>query len=241
MANQTDQERLGVWRERLEELSHLVTDLVQRRAVWWTLQAVFHNNPTLPPSGLFDFIAINYMESESIGVRRLLDNDGRTSSLMVLLLDLQRSVELLTRDRFVVASGWRDQVFASSRFDRFVGEPGHVHVPASRVQSDIDMLRNASAVVKKYSDKRIAHWDKTPPNTLPTFSDLHNAVAAIATVFHGWYGFITGSDLSLLPTPVYDWFAPLRVPWIRGDGDVPKYGEMPLVGVVNDASHPSAE
>lgn len=161
-----------------KSLSYLVTDLVQRRAVWWTLQAVFHNNPTLPPSGLFDFIAINYMESESIGVRRLLDNDGRTSSLMVLL-DLQRSVELLTRDRFVVASGWRDQVFASSRFDRFVGEPGHVHVPASRVQSDIDMLRNASAVVKKYSDKRIAHWDKTPPNTLPTFSDLHNAVAAI--------------------------------------------------------------
>ena len=219
------------WASGIEALREPVTDLVQKRAVWWTLQQVFLNNPTLPPSGLFDFLVINYVESASVGVRRLVDRDARTTSLMRLLQRMLDHPDLLTRERFIETREGNTPIddFVSQRFDEFAGEPGHDHVPCDAIQRDIDRLIDASALVKQYVDKGIAHMDKTPPTQLPSFGSLHNAISEIEAVFRRWYGFLLARDISILPTTVQNWFAPLLVPWITDPKRTPTYGVQPPV------------
>lgn len=217
------------WASEIEDLGQAVTYLVQKRADWWTLQQVFANNPTLPPSGLFDFIVSNYLESASVGVRRLVDTDNRTNSLMRLLLRIRDHPELLTRRRYIDTRGWITNIedYESEQFDQFVGEPGHLHVPRQCIQDDIDHLKEASSLVKQYVDKQIAHMDKTPPDKLPTYGDLHDAIGEIETVFKRWYVFLRACDISVLPIQIYNWFAPLMVPWITDAKSIPIYGQRP--------------
>ena len=150
---------------------------------------------------------------------------------MRLLLRMQDRPELLTRQRYVDSRGWNSHDvddYESECFDEFVGGPGHDYVPRECIQRDIDHLINASSLVKDYVDKQVAHMDKTPPGKLPTYGDLHLAIGEIEAVFTRWYKFLLASEISVLPTPPYNWFAPLLVPWITDREHIPSYGERPL-------------
>ncbi len=46
-------------------------------------------------------------------------------------------------------------------------------------------------------------------------------------MFRRWNGYLLARDISVLPTPVYIWFAPLLVPWITDPKRIPTYGVQP--------------
>jgi AbiU2 len=221
------------WKQYVESLDWHVAELVQKRADWWALQQVFQKNRNLPPSGFFDFIVSNYVDSASIAVRRLVDQDKRTLSLLVLLDSMRDSCQHLSRERYTVTCGWTRNEYndsmVSDQFDEFVGCESHDFVPEERINTDRNRLLNASNLVKQYVDKQVAHNDKKTPKDYPTYGDLHLAIGEIEAIFSCWYKFLTGVEREVMPRPLGDWFAPLRVAWISGENVELVYGEAPAL------------
>ena len=204
-----------------------VAALFEHRAIWWSLQQIWHDARTeLPASMLFDFIASSYATTQAVGVRRLLDRNKRTNSLGGLLEQMDEHNEVLTRVEFVSRSLWITPGAADSDFDRFAGV-GAVVVNRNRISSDIVRLRATSQTVRTYVDKVIAHTDAIPPDALPSFNELHAAIDAIGEVFLTWHEFLCGvSVANLIPHPIGDWLAPLRVPWLRPGQFEPRLTEQ---------------
>jgi hypothetical protein len=69
--------------------------------------------------------------------------------------------------------------------------------------------------VREYVDKHVAHYDKSPMKTLPTFVDLNRSVNYLGRLLKKYTLVLTASSLlRVTPTPQYDVLAIFREPWL---------------------------
>ncbi len=217
-----------LWVETLATHIHdEVIGLFTHRAVWWSLQQVFDENLSLPPSLIFDYLAQTYSASMAVAVRRLTDTAENSNSLVRLLTKMTLHHQRLSRGRWLLRTSWDDKVFAARQFDDFAGSSDGT-MPKDRVNRDRARLIESASKIKDFVDTTVAHMDSTRPASLPTFNELHDAVTTIGDVFGDWFGFLCGSALlSLVPTPQFDWSKCLTVPWIAARQRRPTLGEPP--------------
>lgn len=207
--------RYDKWRRWLKVVDGEVTTTFLRREVWRNVVSIIQANPAMPPSHFFDFLAHGYMTTQAMAVRRLADVDSRVTSMGVLLLEVAKYPETLSRDRFVSQYPWGTQHLGDRAFDDFAGE-GLSHIDPVRVQADLDKLRSAAEATKRYVDRHIAHTDKKrKPADIPSFSELDNAIETSGALLKRYLLLFEQVDRDpIAPIPQYDWIAPFRLAWI---------------------------
>jgi len=138
--------------------------------IFWKTINVMNNNPRVMELGgdLYNWIKNCYIEAGSVAVRRQLDRDSRTISLMNVLrkLDInatdftkegfQRKIAFSPDSHFHKPYLWRE---AGDEFDALFGNGGP-HLHNNIVQADIGLLDTEGAAIREQVNKEIAHTDR---------------------------------------------------------------------------------
>lgn len=203
------------WREHLERITQETYRLHHHRHLWHEL-AEITQAADLPPSVFFDALAIWYVSTQGVAVRRQLDRTRGSVSLIRLLDDIRRHPEIATRDRHIAA--WGESAVAGEadrNFDRFAERGGDMIAPAL-VRADMRELVLSGEVVKGYVDQTIAHAANEATRAVPTYEDLNAAIDRIAAVVQK-YSSLLNAEIHGQFEPVIqsDWKAPFRQAWIR--------------------------
>ena len=162
----------------LDILKGEVQSLVINRHVFWEVQDIIRSNQRIQiGSTFYDWMGSAYASSMSIAVRRQVDEAPRSISFINFLTQI-RSRPL------VVSRAWYKSLFpggdyppnwADKCFDRLAGV-GQDHVRADAVVNEIAALKDRTAHVAKYVNKRVAHRDAHDFRPLPRFRDIDAAV-----------------------------------------------------------------
>lgn len=192
-------------------------------------------NPALQvPSSFYDMMRATYIESMSVGVRRLVDWDRRSISFVRLMDDIADHPEVISRPRFVRSprrraalsddAGIRSRTLSARSFmrqrvlhpgfDRFAGVGGR-HVRRSLINSHKRRLVRAHDRLRRFVNKHVAHTSQHPMRRLPTFADLDACIDLLEELLIEYVELIEGKGLTdVLPVWQYDWKAPFRVAWL---------------------------
>jgi len=156
-----------------------------------------------------------YATTTVIGIRRQLDTDKDSVSFARLLKEIQENSEVLSRDRYVAlheGSVIPVQI-ASSHFDRFAGA-GYPYVNSARVDLDLCILKQKAAGIRKFANKRIAHFDRSDFANLPTYAELDDCLDYLEDLLKKYLALFRAEMHSIIPVWQFDWKAIFRVPWI---------------------------
>lgn len=205
------------WMHQLEEVHVDLRTLAMNRHVWWSLQTAIRENGELPPSYLFEYLRDTYAHSQAIGIRRQVDvSSGRNevATLTDLLTKIRDNAGIVTLERF--SSLYTDDFMREYAASDFARVAGGGELSSATVEEDLQRIKSGTKRVKKYVNKRLAHYEAIPSGRMPSpsFKDLDDALNVLEEVFRRYYFLFAAADLRLLPTFQYDLLAPLRVPWI---------------------------
>jgi hypothetical protein len=203
------------WCRWINEIDTEVTTLFLARTTWQTVMGIVSDHPSMPPSHFFDFVTGGYVAMQTMAVRRQCEVSDRVVSLARLLAEIQAHPEIVSRERYVGCYPRGTQWIGHREFDDFAAETG-AHVSGEVVATDLVRLRELAEPVKQYVYRRLAHFDKAPPDVIPVFDDLDIAIDAIGDAFRKYLRLLTGADRTpIAPVANYDWLAPFCIPWLE--------------------------
>lgn len=147
------------------EISHLWF----HHDVFWKIADAFNGSERVQATGghLINWFKNCYIEAGSVGLRRQLDRDDRSISLMNILTTIRDAAANFTKEdyqamrtfrpggHFHDAAVWKT---AGEEFDNLFGNGGHVN--DAIVQADMDKLTAGSATIREQVNKEIAHRDR---------------------------------------------------------------------------------
>ena len=158
----------------------------------------------------------NFANSTVLAVRRQVDNDRKSVSLLRFLAELKEFPSLISREyhRTLYHRPEFPDGQAAVIYDDHVGK-GLTELNVDTVQQEIDSLKAAAQRLQHYADRRVAHFDtRGPEGPTPKFDDLTNCLALIEKLVLRYLMLLKGvSQSSLLPPYDYDWKAIFRIPW----------------------------
>ena len=175
------------WDLMIKEIDIYLTNIMESRFFFREFIEIIENNSELPANNHFlVWIWENYLYSNSMGVRRLMDHDKRTNSFYNLLDEIKENPEILSRKRYASLfqdTGFKDDhTYINLCFDRLVGV-GNEHIQPDDIQKEIDMLVKKYEKLREYINKRIAHLDKGKVKKLPTVGDLDECIDLLEKLY----------------------------------------------------------
>lgn len=218
MATDDDVLELRKW---LADLWPKVRQLRLDHHIFSEVQTMIANNPNLHRSSHFyEWLRNMYVSGMTMAIRRLMDDDKRTRSLLRFLLVVRSDRDVVSRaryrqlyvDRNNYSEGfmWR---YVENTYDSYVG-PGDAEPPIQQVQGQIDELRRRTRLFVELGNKVIGHSDATPPTTLPTFAEVDDVVSSMEAILQYYTQLLTAAHRGADINWQYDWKAIFRVPWI---------------------------
>ena len=205
------------WCTDLVVIGRNVRSLRLSSRVFWETQRVIEANPRTQTHGLFNhWIATNYATATAIGIRRQLDLDPRSVSLASLLSMIAETIcqrpKILSRAEFIKNYRPHLRFVAEKQFDRLVGK-GADRVSCGQVRCDAQKLRNDTEAVRRFANKRAAHWDRraVPKSTL---GELDKALTLVVELVNKYSMILTGNHASLDVALTPEWTEVFEVPWI---------------------------
>jgi len=217
--------RLAKWDNWAKQVKLHVTDLLVKGHIFWEIQEIIKANPRIQkPSSFYEWMANCYATDAVIGIRRQLDTDKRSISLMNLLTDIIRAPTVLSREQYVASyleqphpDDARPYIESAANryFDKFAG-PGKSHVDPSIIRADLDRLLGHSKNLERYANKRIAHFNRGSFKLVPTHKEVKNCLDLIEELTKKYLLLIQGAaPKTLLPVWTYDWKEIFLEPWLR--------------------------
>ena len=208
--------KLEKWLKWLKVIHDGIQDIVVAKREFHEVQAIIKANPKLhKPSSFYDYLSRTYVSHVIIGVRRQIKCDSQSISFVRLMNEMIDSPATFSRKYYVGL--YKDSVvqdFADKDFDVFA-DACAPHIKASLVCDDLASIRKASERCEEYVDKRIAHWDKREPKSLPTFGELDACVDILDQMYVKYHLLFHAANMeSLLPVRQFDSTAIFREPWI---------------------------
>ena len=215
-------ELIKKWDEWIGRIYTDIQKLLIMRHIFVEVQKIIKANPRIhQESSFYSWMSDVYVAAATMGVRRQVDNDSQSISLVRLLEEIKKNPEVLTRKWFVALytdPGIR-ALIADRDFDRFAGTIG-THVDPSFVEADIVALKSKAKNLERYATKLVAHLDKKGPTTIPTFHDLEECVDFMEELLKKYLLLLRADCYTqILPTWQYDWQAIFREPWIPPEPD----------------------
>ncbi len=171
----------------LRELRNEVLELVEDHDIYWKVQGVIQSNVQLlsTRSSFFDMMNDGFAHSAALRVRRIVDTDRRTISLLRLLKDLVDYPGLLDGKVTGVDLG-----------------------------NDIRAVEEATKKIKEYADQFVAHHERTPTADTPINRELTRAIETISCMFRKYYGVLMDTDIDVRINHLEDPLAIFRYAWI---------------------------
>ena len=218
---------LAGWRDHL---GHIQQDLYRahhNQHIWTDFRdAVIKNDPTADGTFLASYSSV-YAHSQGVVIRRQIDPDRRTHSLVNLLGAITRNPKVMSRTRFLEdraggrepdrLDGWFHQRDTEA-WARFAREDDPEHLNVEIPLNDINTLTTELSDIKEWVDEQVAHLDRRRFMTIansgvPSFGRLREALALLARTAQGYESLLTnGATGDWTPTVQGDWRQPLRRP-----------------------------
>jgi hypothetical protein len=114
-----------------------VQGILLNRHVYQEIQGIIATNPKIHQSSVFyEWMAIQYVATSAIGVRRQLDMNPDSISLAQLLSEIKENPQVMSRGRFVAFA--TDNGYpaknGNTKFDAIVGK-GQAHIRPEEVEA----------------------------------------------------------------------------------------------------------
>ena len=224
------------WNQWIEIIHNDLRGLLLNRYIYKETQAIVRANPAIHIASIFyEWLAVQYTTTASVGIRRQMDRDNDSISLWRLLNAIKSNPQVLSRERFVrffaeynedliievggQAVNFGPNNIGSLQYDGLVGE-GQPCIPTTQIDSQIAELESKAATIKRYTNKRIAHFDHAEIHDLPPYGDLDDCLDYMEQLLKRYQVLLTGSHhVSIVPTFLFDWKEVLRHAWIPPMGD----------------------
>lgn len=210
------------WRIDLHTIFGEIVGMYHDRRIYAEVSEVHSRNPALHVDRFFcAWLSRNYGAGLAVAIRRQTDRSGDVISMGKLLEDLERNVDLLTREWFVTEHLKRasadDRTYwehaANREFDEFAPHAA-AHASAALIREDQDRLQGVASRVRIFVNKRLAHSTRNYETSV-TMKDLHTALDVLGELLKRYHHLLEQAALSsteaTIPT---DWKAVLRMPWI---------------------------
>lgn len=222
-------QKLEKWIEWMEKIQVDIAPLLSDVKVFWEVQDIIRQNPHIQkPSYFYHYLERSYVSHASAGVRRQIRPQKDSISFVGLLKDIAEnpnelsfSYYLSTRNsesdfqcfqRSGIPFSYREMI--EEEFKRYA-DPNCEHVCPKMVNSDLKKLKEAAKSWMDFADKRIAHWDKREPKSVPTYPQLDNCLKLLDETYVKYYLLLyADSTQTLDATFQYDWKAIFREPWL---------------------------
>lgn len=224
----SDTQTLATWRSWLRTIFGDVQRLLIRQHIYSEVRAIIKSNSAVQMgSSFYSWMNDVYVDSMVIGIRRQVDTDRRTVSLLRLLDAIRLRPGILTRRRYVemvlgsrIGKGADNLAelktsLANVEFDRWAGKGGS-HVDPRRPAQEISDLKAAAEAVADFANARVAHHkSEYRPTQLPLHRELKSCLELMEEVIKSYCVILEGTSYTgMLPTWQYDWKAIFREPWI---------------------------
>src|SRR3989338_705493 len=174
-------------------------------------------------NSLWDFLKESYVALMVSAVCRQIDTDERSSSLVNLLRTILFNptvIQSLNKDWYSEQYHRDNDIFpgfmegiGKGDFEEHFGSKEYVD-PAI-VYMDLKKLEEDTKEIKKYRNKRIAHFDKKESLFKANYDDLHKAVETVRSIASKYYLLLKQGGNDLIPSDQTDWQEILTIPWIK--------------------------
>ena len=184
------------------------------------------NPATHDPNDFFAWLAENYASSAALGVRRLMDHDRRSLSILRFLEDILANVSVVTRDAYIAMYRPEHRDLAHRHFSTLVGGK-HKTLPPSVVRRDLRLMKRAERRIRTFVNKRLAHLElRTRRRRLPKYGELSQTVQLMESVLLKYRRLLCADGpTTLLLTCSYNWKQVFYVPWVTDPDADASHGE----------------
>jgi hypothetical protein len=169
------------WRRWIRRISDsasflLLDDYIFRKS----MEAAKKGRVIKPNNEVYKWAMRVYATHAAIGIRRLLDKNDKTYSLLLLLSKMETNPQVITRRSFIFRYSPSERDMGTGDFDDIAGQ-GAKSLPRHIVCADLDKLEVISTKIRPIVNKVIAHRERKPKRlTRPTWDELHDAIEQIA-------------------------------------------------------------
>jgi len=216
----TDDQRFKEWGEQIWTMYDHITTADLSRRIHNEVGAILRDNPRLRRNNnsFYGWMASIYEDSVLVAVRRQVDTDKRSISLVLLLKEISCYPHILSRERFVrqaVADPLKaSEGAANHMFDHYTA-PGANHINADVVSDEVCDLQARTEPIREYTNKRVAHFDKKGPEDSPTVLQVHAALDHLYVLMEKYLLLLRAVKYEKLQLPDEEgWKDIFRTPWI---------------------------
>ncbi|PJB21427.1 MAG: hypothetical protein CO114_05370 [Euryarchaeota archaeon CG_4_9_14_3_um_filter_38_12] len=206
------------WNKWLDTIYSDVQGLLVNRYIYQEVQKIIQANPKIQvESSFYEWMGYVYATAAVIGVRRQLDKDKSSISFIRLLEEIRNKPKIVSRERYIslYSNSILPKDFANHDFDTLVGKD-RAYIDPQRVGKDIDLLYKKAEKIKKFVNKRIAHFDKSDFKNLPTNAELDGCLDYLEKLLKKYLSiFRAEAHISIVPVWQYDWKQIFKYPWIE--------------------------
>lgn len=175
------------------------------------------NQQILTSNHFYAWMDHTYTTTMIVGIRRLVDPDSRSISFMTFLSDIKSNPHILSRSTYKglykTMCSELSESYQDEQFDQLVGG-GASHVDPAVVEQELEGLKTITFKLKKYANKRVAHYDRDSPPLGPSYKEIDEAFEVLSNLLLRYHQFFRAASFSLGPYIQYDWKKIFRVAWI---------------------------
>lgn len=187
-------ERWAAWSQSFESIRVDLMHLGMKRVIHKAHREVLSRHQVEKGTGVVHrWMQENYADSMLMGLRRVIDRDQRTVSLIALLKEIESARAEITLDRYMAlwrhTRGTDDDLFPRMLFSRFSSDGSTLD--GGKIGHDIKTLCEDHIVIRTYIDKKVAHREKVDsnnpiegPRPEVTWEDLDRLFDDVAGLFN---------------------------------------------------------
>jgi hypothetical protein len=206
------------WNAWLEVIYDDVQGLLINRQIYQEVQKTVQSNRKIQiESAYYEWTAIIYASTQSIGVRRQIDPRPDVISFANLLGEIEEKPEILSRQRYIALN--RKSILpeesVEESFDQLAGK-GKPHIDPEMVRVDLTEIKDKTDKIRKYANQRITHLDRSDFKGMPTLVEMDECLELLETLLKKYLRlFRANAPASLVPAWQYDWKKIFKTPWIE--------------------------
>jgi hypothetical protein len=219
--NMTPEQRRSRLVKWLDIIVEDAVEAITNRGIFWEVQDIIQNNPQLQKSSsaFRQWMFSTFVHSSALAVRRQVDRDTNSVSLLRFLTEVREHPDLISFDYHRSLYGRLDKELgddlARRVYDKHVGE-NSTELDRGMVQKEIDELLAKSKTIHHYADRTVAHYDARGlgGEPEPTFPELEECLRFLEELVLKYLLLLKGgAPRSLSASFTYDWKAIFRIPW----------------------------
>lgn len=203
---------------QLDSLLQQVDDLNTARHIYYEVRSMVEaNQQILTSNHFYTWMDNTYTTTMLVGIRRLVDSDASSISFVTFLSAIKSNPHILSRSTYKglykkMGLGFPES-YQDEKFDQLAGI-GAPHVDPAVVEQELEELKTITSKLRKYANKRIAHYDSKPPPPGPSYKEIDEAFDILYDLLVKYYLFFRATSFSRKPCIDYDWKEIFQVAWI---------------------------